>query len=91
MLGDEIYLNSVAGLNQGFFLANLNSTNIFLFPKIDVPIIMRDLRPILCNVLYKIISKVLANRLRKVLSKCTSQEQSSFVEGRSILDNVLYS
>ena len=51
---------------------------------------MKDWRPIaLCNVVCKIVAKVLANRLKQVLVKCISINQSAFVLGRSILDNAM--
>jgi hypothetical protein len=88
--GDDIWRAANSWLERGFFPSHLNETNICLIPKCDNPESMKDLRPIaLCNVLYKMISKVLANRLRVLLDKLVSHEQSAFVEGRSILDNAL--
>ncbi|GAU37233.1 hypothetical protein TSUD_375350 [Trifolium subterraneum] len=87
---DDIFSAASTWLERGYFPTSLNETNICLIPKCDNPTSMKDLRHIsLCNVLYKMISKVLANRLKCCLDKCVSQEQSAFVEGRSILDNAL--
>jgi hypothetical protein len=62
-------------LEEGQFLPNIIDTNIALVAKAARPESMKDLRPIsLCNVIYKILSKVLANRLKKVLPICISDK-----------------
>ena len=76
--------------STGVLDPKLNQTNICLIPKIGRPREMTGFRPIsLCNVGYKIISKVLSNRLRMILPKIISETQSAFVARRLITDNIL--
>lgn len=61
-----------------------------LLPKTNAPRGPKDFRPIACcNTIYNCISKVLCNRLQVVLPSVIDENQSAFVEGRSILHNVL--
>ena len=90
MLGKEVFECCMEWLNSCSFPANLNDTNVVLIPKKENARCMKDLRPIaLCNILYKILAKVLENRLKKILPTLISENQSAFVPGRNITDNVL--
>lgn len=88
-IGGEIFQACVGWLERKEFPANLNDTIIVLIPKVENPTRMTELRPIsLCNVLYKLIAKVLANRLKSCLPSIVSETQSAFVPGRSLIDSV---
>lgn len=88
--GNDVLEAAIVWLERGYFPASLNDTNICLIPKCVNPQNMKDFWPIsFCNMVYKLVSKSLSNRLNFFLDKCVAEEQSAFVEGRSILDNVM--
>ena len=90
IVGENVVNAMLDYLHSGVMGLNINHTNIVLIPKIKSTERMSDFRPIsLCNVIYKIISKVLANRLKQILPSVISPTQSAFVPGRLITDNVL--
>ena len=89
-ISKDVIAASLDILNSGSMIDNLNHTFISLIPKTKTPKTAKDFQPIsLCNVLYKIISKTIANRLKKLLPKLVSETQSAFMSDRLISDNIL--
>eukprot|EP00253_Pinus_taeda_P024774 PITA_24774 len=89
-LGKEILeLVEESRMNQKVWPA-INSTLYALIPKGDNLEDTNGFRPIaLCNVIYKIITSMMAKRLKPLLDKLISAEQRGFVEGRQILDGLV--
>lgn len=81
-----IFQACLSWLNEGIIPSTVNKIQIALIHKCNAPSNMKDLRPIsLCNVVYKILSNTLANRLARVIGKCVSEDQSAIVARTSSL------
>ncbi|KAK1694816.1 hypothetical protein QYE76_011513 [Lolium multiflorum] len=88
--GPEITSEVLQALNTWMIPNGWNDTNVVLIPKVDNPESITQFRPIsLCNVIYKIISKMLSFRLKRILPEIISPMQGAFVPERLITDNVL--
>lgn len=75
---------------HGVLIHPLNYTFITLIPKRENPSLVEHYCPIsLCNVVYKVISKLLANRLKPLLGQLISPHQSAFIPGRTMTDSVI--
>ena len=62
--------------------ASFNSTFIALIPKVDNPVTLNDFRPIsLCNYIYKVVTKVIAKRLKEILFEHITGENLAFKRG----------
>jgi hypothetical protein len=90
VVGDDVTREVLQVLNSGVIPSEWNETAIVLIPKVQSPELITQFRPIsLCNVIYKVVSKVLSRRLKALLPEIISKNQSAFVPGRLITDNVL--
>lgn len=77
-------------LNGGKDVKEFNDTNVILIPKMKNHVNIQDFRLIyLCSVIYKIITKVLASHLKRLLPQLISPSQSAFIPRRQIFDNIL--
>ncbi|GJZ76875.1 RNA-directed DNA polymerase, eukaryota, reverse transcriptase zinc-binding domain protein [Tanacetum coccineum] len=90
LLKHDIQSFVVHFFSTGTFPQGSNSAFIMLIPKVSNPLFIKDYRPIsVIGIHYKIVAKILANRLSKVIDSIISPEQSGFINGRQILDGPL--
>lgn len=90
VIRDDVTVAIQSFFVKGFLPKGLNSTILALVPKKEESRVMKDYRPIsCCNVLYKVISKLIANRLKGVLPKFILLNQSAFIKERLLMENVL--
>lgn len=90
VIGDDVTVAVQSFFIKGFLPKGVNSTILALIPKKEEAKGMRDYRPIsCCNVLYKIVSKIIASRLKEVMPKCITLSQSAFIKERLLMENVL--
>ncbi|KAG5564631.1 hypothetical protein RHGRI_000728 [Rhododendron griersonianum] len=90
VVGSDVIQAIQLFFETGFLPRQWNCTALTLVPKVPSPNSIKDYRPIACcNVVYKCVTKVLANRLQQFLPSIVSSCQSAFIKGRSIMDNIL--
>lgn len=84
-------MNMILGiLNNGDNISAINDTRILLVHNIKHPSHIKDLRPInLCNVIYKLVSKVIVNRLRASMPYVVRDRHITFVENGLRTNNVI--
>jgi hypothetical protein len=90
VIQDEVCGAILFFLNSGQLDAQINSTNVAFIPKVKTLANVSDFPPISrCNILYKIVAKVSANRLKECLPHIISPQQSAFIPSTLITDNFL--
>ncbi|KAK4397728.1 hypothetical protein Sango_1248300 [Sesamum angolense] len=89
IVGDLVCRAVIDFFKSGRMLRQLNHTIIALVPKSGHSPSVADYRPIsCCNVIYKVITKIIADRLSPVLEHLTDSSQAAFVRSRNITDNI---
>ena len=90
LVGKDITQSVLSFLNSASLPEHINHTFITLIPKVKNPELVSEFHPIsLCNVLYKIFSKVLANHLKNILPYIITENQSAFTNHWLISVNIL--
>lgn len=89
-MGEEVSSAALSILNENRFDPALNYTYIAVIPKVHSPKQVAKFKFIsLCNVIYKIVTKVLANKFKGILPKIILPNQNAFIPDRLITDNIM--
>lgn len=90
IVGDSVFLEVQKAFEGRQLDPTFSKTLIALIPKVTHPHNLKDFRPIsLCTTMYKLVTKIVAGRLKTVMPLLISQSQSSFIPGRNISDNII--
>ncbi|XP_074299353.1 uncharacterized protein LOC141630431 [Silene latifolia] len=90
IVGADVVAAVQGAIHSRKLLKQCNATIITLIPKVPLPETVLQFRPIACcNTIYKCLSKVLCNRIGKVLPDIISPSQGAFIKGRDIVGNIL--
>ena len=90
IVGPDVTKAVQSFFSDGFVLPNFNSNLLVLIPKVSGADSVSQLRPIaLANFVFKIITRIMADRLSPIASRIISPQQSAFIRGRSIIDPII--
>lgn len=90
IVGNDLVDAVISFLENGRMLKELNHTNIVLIPKVHHPESIEQFQPIgLCTFHYKVIAKIITNRMKHIMGHLVDDSQSAFIPGRLKTDNIL--
>jgi len=90
MVGDQLTQLVLSVLVRQATPEEFSDTFLTLIPKVSNPQSVTQLKPIgLCNMTYKVVSKVLVDRIKPVFDTLIAPTQSSFAPGRQITHNIV--
>lgn len=90
LLKDEMLRTIKTFMDSGKLPGGMNSSFISLVPKVKLPSLVKDFRPIsLINCSLKLLSKILTSRITSVMDKLISPNQTCFIRGRQISEGIL--